>query len=64
MLKGRVCAGVKILSLGQYISPSPKHAPIDRWVSPEEFKDWKAFALSIGFEEVESAPLVRSSYRH
>lgn len=57
-------AGVKILSLGQYISPSPKHAPIDRWVSPEEFKDWRAFALSIGFEEVESAPLVRSSYRH
>lgn len=57
-------AGVKILSLGQYISPSPKHAPIDRWVRPEEFKDWKAFALSIGFEEVESAPLVRSSYRH
>ena len=57
-------AGVKILSLGQYISPSPKHAPIDRWVSPEEFKDWKAFALSIGFEEVESSPLVRSSYKH
>lgn len=54
--------GVSILTIGQYLSPSPKHAPVDRWVTPEEFARWKAFGLSIGFSVVESGPLVRSSY--
>ncbi|MGF1530348.1 MAG: lipoyl synthase [Puniceicoccaceae bacterium] len=54
--------GVKILTIGQYLCPSPKHAPVDRWVSPEEFAHWKQVGLEIGFEVVESGPLVRSSY--
>ncbi|HQU09063.1 MAG: lipoyl synthase, partial [Verrucomicrobia bacterium 21-51-4] len=51
-----------ILTLGQYLQPSPKHAPIERWVTPEEFAFWKQYGLSIGFGVVESGPLVRSSY--
>lgn len=54
--------GVKILTIGQYLQPSPSHAPIDRWVTPEEFAEWKEFGLEIGFDVVESGPLVRSSY--
>ncbi len=55
-------AGVRILTIGQYLSPSPKHAPVDRWVSPDEFAEWKKIGLDIGFRVVESGPLVRSSY--
>lgn len=51
-----------IATLGQYLQPTPKHAPIDRWVTPEEFAEWKTYGLSIGFDVVESGPLVRSSY--
>ncbi|GAB4269326.1 MAG: lipoyl synthase [Opitutales bacterium] len=51
-----------ILTLGQYLQPSPQHVAVDRWVTPEEFEEWKAFSLSIGFGVVESGPLVRSSY--
>lgn len=54
--------GCNIITIGQYLSPSSKHTPIDRWVTPEEFEEWKAFGLSIGFGVVESGPLVRSSY--
>src|SRR5690606_12207176 len=53
---------VNILTLGQYLQPSASHTPIDRWVEPAEFDEWKVFALSIGFDVVESGPLVRSSY--
>ncbi len=53
---------VDILTLGQYLQPTPQHWKIDRWVTPEEFKHWKEFSLSIGFGVVESGPLVRSSY--
>ena len=55
-------AGVQVLTLGQYLQPSPRHLPVDRWVTPDEFARWKSFAFSLGFEAVESAPLVRSSY--
>jgi len=55
-------AGVRILTIGQYLQPTPKHEPIDRWVTPEEFAHWKQWALANGFEVVESGPLVRSSY--
>ena len=53
---------VDILTIGQYLQPTPQHRPISRWVTPEEFQDWKAFGLSIGFGVVESGALVRSSY--
>ncbi len=53
---------VDILTLGQYLRPSPQHLPLARWVTPEEFAHWKRFGLEIGFGVVESGPLVRSSY--
>ena len=54
-------AGVSILTIGQYIAPSAKHFPIARWVTPAEFAFWKDFALALGFAEVHSSPLTRSS---
>ncbi|MDQ8185209.1 lipoyl synthase [Pelagicoccus sp. SDUM812002] len=53
---------VKILTLGQYLQPTNKHLPVERWVTPEEFAEYKVFGESIGFTKVESGPLVRSSY--
>jgi lipoyl synthase len=55
-------AGIDIVTIGQYLQPTPKHLALERWVTPEEFEDWKNFGLEIGFGVVESAPLVRSSY--
>ncbi len=55
-------ANVDILTLGQYLRPSMKHHPVHRYVSPEEFARFKAFADDMGFGYVESGPLVRSSY--
>lgn len=55
-------AGVSIVTIGQYLQPDENHAKIDRWVTPDEFSEWKQFGLSIGFDVVESGPLVRSSY--
>ncbi len=55
-------AGVRILTIGQYLQPTPDHEPIDRWVTPEEFAFWKKWCLDLGYEVVESGPLVRSSY--
>ncbi|MGW8282111.1 MAG: lipoyl synthase, partial [Gemmatimonadota bacterium] len=55
-------AGVQILTLGQYLRPTEKHLPIDRYVGPEEFAEWKRLGEELGFLHVESGPLVRSSY--
>ncbi|MBE0408247.1 MAG: lipoyl synthase [Anaerolineales bacterium] len=55
--------GVDILTVGQYLQPSKKHLPIERYYTPEEFAEIKRFGLEIGFKWVESGPLVRSSYR-
>ncbi len=54
--------GVDILTIGQYLQPSKKHLPIERYYTLEEFAEIKEFGLSIGFQWVESGPLVRSSY--
>jgi lipoic acid synthetase len=54
--------GVRILTLGQYLRPSPKHLPIVRYVPPEEFDELCRAAYGMGFAHVESGPLVRSSY--
>jgi lipoic acid synthetase len=62
LLRDIAAAQVDILTIGQYLSPSKEHAPIDRWVHPDEFAEWKAFALAAGVKHVESGPLVRSSY--
>jgi lipoic acid synthetase len=55
-------ASVDILTLGQYLRPSPKHLPIVRYVAPEEFAELKTQGYAMGFRHVESGPLVRSSY--
>jgi lipoyl synthase len=55
-------AGVSLLTLGQYLAPSRGHWPVHRYVDPEEFEQWKAEALGMGFKSVMSGPLVRSSF--
>jgi len=54
--------GVEILTVGQYLRPSPDHLPVVRYWTPEEFASLKQTALALGFRHVESGPLVRSSY--
>lgn len=54
---------VDILTLGQYLQPTKNHLPVDRYVSPEQFLDFRKLGLEMGFLEVASGPLVRSSYR-
>ena len=54
--------GVDILTIGQYLQPSRQHLPIERYYTPEEFQELKSYGLEIGFQWVESGPLVRSSY--
>ncbi len=54
--------GVEILTVGQYLQPSKKHLPIQRFYTMEEFQELRNYGLEIGFKWVESAPLVRSSY--
>jgi lipoic acid synthetase len=53
---------VGILTLGQYLRPSPKHLPIVRYVTPAEFEDFRRAGYGMGFHHVEAGPLVRSSY--
>jgi lipoic acid synthetase len=53
---------VDILTLGQYLQPTPKHLPVAAFITPEKFAEYKEIALSKGFRYVESGPLVRSSY--
>ncbi|MBQ5931185.1 MAG: lipoyl synthase [Tidjanibacter sp.] len=55
-------AGVEIVTLGQYLRPTAKHYPVDKYVTPEEFDLFKQEGLEMGFKYVASAPLVRSSY--
>jgi lipoic acid synthetase len=55
-------AGCQILTIGQYLRPTPSHAPMARYYRPEEFIELKTVALDLGFAHVESGPLVRSSY--
>ncbi len=56
-------AGTELLTVTQYLRPSLKHHPIDRWVTPEEFAQWENEAKALGYAGVLSGPLVRSSYR-
>jgi len=54
--------GVSVLTLGQYLQPTPKHLPVKEYVHPDKFAKYKKTGLEKGFKYVESAPLVRSSY--
>ncbi|HEU5331457.1 MAG TPA: lipoyl synthase [Actinocrinis sp.] len=56
-------AGCELITITQYLRPSPRHHPVERWVKPEEFVELKDQAEAIGFAGVMSGPLVRSSYR-
>ncbi len=56
-------AGCELLTITQYLRPSPRHHPVARWVKPEEFAELRAEAMELGFAGVMSGPLVRSSYR-
>jgi lipoic acid synthetase len=62
LLRDMRAAKIDVLTIGQYLQPSPDHQPIDRWVTPDEFAHWKKYALDLGFGVCESGPLVRSSY--
>ena len=60
----RLCdAGVDVLTIGQYLRPSEKHAALQRYVHPDEFDRFRDAGLAMGFKYVASGPLVRSSYR-
>jgi lipoic acid synthetase len=61
-MKDLRAVGVKILTLGQYLQPSKKHLPVVEFITPDQFSYLKEVGLSLGFEHVESSPLVRSSY--
>lgn len=54
--------GCDVLTLGQYLQPTPKHLPVVEFIRPEVFAKYKEIGLSKGFRFVESGPLVRSSY--
>ena len=56
-------AGCDLITITQYLRPTPRHHPIDRWVKPEEFVELREQAEQIGFAGVMSGPLVRSSYK-
>jgi lipoic acid synthetase len=57
-----VAISCDILTVGQYLQPTVKHLPVERWVHPEEFTSWKVRGEAKGLRHVESGPLVRSSY--
>ncbi len=61
-LKDIYDTGCRIITIGQYLQPSRQHLPVARYVTPEEFNHWKEWGLALGFADVFSAPLVRSSY--
>ncbi len=61
-LEDMLKAGCRMLTLGQYLQPSKDHLPVNRYIPPQEFEEWRKTALQMGFAEVASGPLVRSSY--
>lgn len=61
-LKDLRAAGVRIVTLGQYLRPTLEHYPVAEYVSPERFDEWRRTALELGFDFCASAPMVRSSY--
>jgi lipoic acid synthetase len=62
MMDDLLSAGVKVLTIGQYLQPTKKHLPVYQYVTPRQFKEYERVGLEKGFRFVESAPLVRSSY--
>jgi lipoic acid synthetase len=62
VLTDLVSIGTDILTLGQYLQPTPNHLAVERWVHPDEFATWKVRGEAAGLRHVESGPMVRSSY--
>ena len=62
LMRDLVSFGCSILTIGQYLQPTKMHLPVDRFVTPDEFRFYKEEGLKMGFKIVESSPLVRSSY--
>jgi lipoic acid synthetase len=62
VLDDLISIGCEILTLGQYLQPTAQHLPVERWVHPDEFNNWKTRGEAKGIRHVESGPLVRSSY--
>ena len=54
--------GVDVITIGQYLQPTKKHLPVDRFVHPDEFAEFREIGYGLGLDYVESGPLVRSSY--
>ena len=61
-MKDLVGVGCDVLTLGQYLQPTKKHLPVQRFVHPDEFAELRQIGYELGFDYVESGPLVRSSY--
>ena len=61
-MKDLVAVGTDVITLGQYLQPTKKHLPVQRFVHPDEFAELREIGYNIGFDYVESGPLVRSSY--
>jgi len=62
LLKDLLDAGCRLVTLGQYLQPTKAHLPVERYIPPEEFDNWRKIALEMGFVEVASGPFVRSSF--
>ena len=62
VMRDLVAHNCGMLTLGQYLQPSRHHLPVVRYVHPDEFDELRDFGLSLGFDQVASGPLVRSSY--
>ena len=62
-MKDLVAVGLDVLTLGQYLQPTPKHLPVLDFITPEQFAKYKEIGLELGIQYVESRPLVRSSYK-
>jgi len=63
VMRDLASAGVRVLTLGQYLQPSRRHQPVARYIEPQEFAALEQEAAQMGFDEVKAAPFVRSSYR-
>ena len=55
-------AGCQVLTIGQYLQPTRAHLPVSAYITPQQFEEYRTEALAMGFSQVESGPLVRSSY--
>jgi len=63
MMRDLAAAGVRVVTLGQYLQPTRRHQPVARYIEPQEFAALEREAIAMGFDEVKAGPFVRSSYR-